>query len=799
MAGDSHPFCWVVEAAFSQTEDTKKWLRFSTADATRLEQASLQLAQERHSLAYTEAPASAVVQVYSGRYDVDVGQRLMRPAYWDEPERRVLRTFWFYDEESGLAPYEEYDSAKLEAAFESLCSGKSRAPLEVPLRACHPGVVHFSMLPDGVTSYLMTDLGPGPAGAQRFSAIHYHSASSTFGRTVKRGYVLPAPEEEDEQDLSDGHVACLVLVCHGIGTMHCVIRMNCDDMRQIAERYLQRLRNEGGFVRGRIEFLPLEWSATVHGRVDPALQLVTLGSVKSLRHFVNFAVADAIVYETLGWREEIHSELRRKMAQIHALFSTRTPSYDGEVAVVGHSLGSVIMFDILQNVFAEESFETASLEKKRRMRASLHGYTPAAHGTVHGGKRPTSLSSSSMPVYPRNRCGYSPPPPWTQRGTACLPPRPHGNDQDEAELRGDAPTAQGTQEPQQSPHAGEKPSSPIPQQVRRGGLRKSAATTQLPIGGAMERLRGSSPEGEAPERDEAGDSASPHRRGAAWVDASGEGAAGSVAVDHQATEASTPGRLDPCSSRLPCSVSPSLGSPASPRTDERLQFMPMPVCFFALGSPLAFFLNIRLSTRRRNLGRYLQCFGARGQSTRGWRFFNIYHPNDPVAYRLEPLLNDRYSEVPSRLLGKQSLFKGLLTSMPAVPEREVISSEVLKEMLIVEPSFLDQVPDMAACPRDVGRESGDGDAKAPGNAKPSKSVLLDRIDYIMPETMFESLSELLTAIQSHASYWRSEEVVHFLADQILEATAKRRRERRSASPGSPDWQRAHQRAAANQT
>lgn len=35
-------------------------------------------------------------------------------------------------------------------------------------------------------------------------------------------------------------------------------------------------------------------------------------------------------------------------AVLWKLFSERTPDYSGEVAVIGHSLGSVIMFDLMQ-------------------------------------------------------------------------------------------------------------------------------------------------------------------------------------------------------------------------------------------------------------------------------------------------------------------------------------------------------------------------------------------------------------------------------------------------------------------
>merc|ERR1712224_44169 len=37
-------------------------------------------------------------------------------------------------------------------------------------------------------------------------------------------------------------------------------------------------------------------------------------------------------------------------------------------------------------------------------------------------------------------------------------------------------------------------------------------------------------------------------------------------------------------------------------------------------------------------------------TARGWRFFNVFHPDDPIAYRIEPLLNNSYANVQPRIV-----------------------------------------------------------------------------------------------------------------------------------------------------
>jgi hypothetical protein len=118
------PFSWLVQdvecsAAGAKSINTR-WKPLRRRDSIRLEDAIL-----------NKEPGPVPVEM--GRYDVDLRKRMMRPVFWDEPERRVLRSSWFFGKGTERQPYEEEDAEELESAYHRLCAGRARSPLLVPV------------------------------------------------------------------------------------------------------------------------------------------------------------------------------------------------------------------------------------------------------------------------------------------------------------------------------------------------------------------------------------------------------------------------------------------------------------------------------------------------------------------------------------------------------------------------------------------------------------------------------------------------------------------------------------------
>jgi len=119
-----------------------------------------------------------------------------------------------------------------------------------------------------------------------------------------------------------------------------------------------RTASEQGIVN-RIEVLPISWHTTLHSDdtgIDKKLQAITLESIPKLRHFTNDTLLDVLFYTSPIYCQTIMHTVGSEMNRLHTLFKDRNPSFDGGIYLGGHSLGSLIMFDLLchQNPIEEE-------------------------------------------------------------------------------------------------------------------------------------------------------------------------------------------------------------------------------------------------------------------------------------------------------------------------------------------------------------------------------------------------------------------------------------------------------------
>eukprot|EP00752_Nemacystus_decipiens_P005637 g5101.t1 len=101
---------------------------------------------------------------------------------------------------------------------------------------------------------------------------------------------------------------------------------------------------EGGGSGGYVEFLPVHGHDAVR---EGLMQDITLPSIPSFRDFANQAVMDVMYYLTPDMQASILSVVGNKMNEMWHNFSRFTPGFSGKVSIVGHSLGSIIVHDLL--------------------------------------------------------------------------------------------------------------------------------------------------------------------------------------------------------------------------------------------------------------------------------------------------------------------------------------------------------------------------------------------------------------------------------------------------------------------
>src|ERR1700733_2220093 len=92
---------------------------------------------------------------------------------------------------------------------------------------------------------------------------------------------------------------------------------------------------------------------------------------------LTLVLLDILLYYTPQFRERIVRAVAREMNRTYTLFLERNPTFSGRVSLMGHSLGSAILFDILcrqplgNNVPVPRDF---NLDTRLALDFDVHGF-----------------------------------------------------------------------------------------------------------------------------------------------------------------------------------------------------------------------------------------------------------------------------------------------------------------------------------------------------------------------------------------------------------------------------------------
>ncbi|XP_008581025.1 PREDICTED: phospholipase DDHD2 isoform X4 [Galeopterus variegatus] len=313
--------------------DSKEtWIPFNSEDSQLLEEA------------YSSGKDcnGRVVPTDGGRYDVHLRERMRYAVYWDELASEVRRCTWFYkgDKDNKYVPYSESFSQVLEETYMlAVTLDEWKKKLESPNREII--ILH--------NPKLMVHYQP-VAGSDEWGSTPTEQGRP---RTVKRGVENISVDIHCGEPLQIDH---LIFVVHGIGPA-CDLRfrsiVQCvNDFRSVSLNLIQthfKKAQENQQI-GRVEFLPVNWHSPLHSTgVDVDLQRITLPSINRLRHFTNDTILDVFFYNSPTYCQTIVDTVASEMNRIYTLFLQRNPDFKGGVSIAGHSLGSLILFDILTN------------------------------------------------------------------------------------------------------------------------------------------------------------------------------------------------------------------------------------------------------------------------------------------------------------------------------------------------------------------------------------------------------------------------------------------------------------------
>ncbi|KAF1963737.1 DDHD-domain-containing protein [Byssothecium circinans] len=191
---------------------------------------------------------------------------------------------------------------------------------------------------------------------------------------------------EDYKDQEPGEqgreIEHLLLVTHGIGqrlgmrmeSINFILDVN--SMRKTLKSVyanspdLQALNSDVDKVHknSRIQVLPICWrhlldfpkQSLKHNRKEhdlgdldmddqeyPNLEDITVEGVPAVRNLLTDLALDILLYQSPAYKSHISRIVVKECNRIYRLFKERNPSFHGKVSLVGHSLGSAIMFDLL--------------------------------------------------------------------------------------------------------------------------------------------------------------------------------------------------------------------------------------------------------------------------------------------------------------------------------------------------------------------------------------------------------------------------------------------------------------------
>ena len=78
----------------------------------------------------------------------------------------------------------------------------------------------------------------------------------------------------------------------------------------------------------------------------PSLDDITVDGVPAIRNLITDLALDILLFQS-AYREHIANIVQQECNRIYKLFLQRNPNFKGKVSLIGHSLGSAILFDIL--------------------------------------------------------------------------------------------------------------------------------------------------------------------------------------------------------------------------------------------------------------------------------------------------------------------------------------------------------------------------------------------------------------------------------------------------------------------
>ncbi|XP_039302029.1 phospholipase DDHD1 isoform X2 [Solenopsis invicta] len=324
----------------------KRWNEFCGYDSLRIEK----IYQERQNLISESMtnglPPAEKIVVRGGMYDVEIDNMKCVSIYWPGEEWEIMRGTWYYD--GSWIPLEMEHSKVIEEVHLKLFQKEESNNENITMCDTNAPqsykVLHTEQFSEFHVDWhsindvtLYSEYTPTKLMRSVTSKLGF---SKTTGYRLKRGYKTGTSMEDKPRDIDH-----LVFVVHGIGqkrdTGKIIRNTTCfrDCVDWLKRKYFPNSNH-------RVEFFPVEWRSSLKLDGD-IVDAITPYSVLSIRHLLNTSAMDILYYTSPLYGAEVRAGLQKELNSLYFMFASRHPGWQGKISILAHSLGCVIVYDIV--------------------------------------------------------------------------------------------------------------------------------------------------------------------------------------------------------------------------------------------------------------------------------------------------------------------------------------------------------------------------------------------------------------------------------------------------------------------
>ncbi|KAK5670897.1 hypothetical protein QVD99_002668 [Batrachochytrium dendrobatidis] len=208
-------------------------------------------------------------------------------------------------------------------------------------------------------------------------------ATSTDGKSIpdlvptKASEQIPTEEDLEEETYTERQVDHLVFVIHGIGQKlsERVDAVNfphdCDILRKAIKASAKQFHDQIAVLKNQdpkiipagsgVQVLPIQWRQNIDfsmrkpegetpgDEAELTLDDITLDGIPSIRMLVSDVIIDVLMYLTPKYRQEMIRQVTTELNRVYHKYLERNPTFSGKISLYGHSLGSILAYDIMSH------------------------------------------------------------------------------------------------------------------------------------------------------------------------------------------------------------------------------------------------------------------------------------------------------------------------------------------------------------------------------------------------------------------------------------------------------------------